>query len=141
MEVNGKKVVDATSPLRIKVTPRDAKLGANKDPGACAAARAAKREVPNCISARVHLGRVYIEEKNRWIRYKTPDSLRSEIIAFDRGGEFDPGEYELLPPSPADRLGARTRKNKDKDRTGANSGKRARKMHVTRGVRKRGANR
>lgn len=102
MEINGKRVVDATKPVKIKVTAHDTKVGANKNPSSCAAALAAKRDVPDCLSARVHIGRVYIEQKNRWVRYMTPDSLRSEIIAFDRGGSFNPDVYELKPPSPAE---------------------------------------
>src|ERR1700744_145028 len=102
MEINGKKVVDATKPLQIKITASDTRRGDNKNPSACAAALAAKR-LPACTGARVHLGRVYIEKPDRWVRYKTGDALRSEIIAFDRGGKFEPGEYEIRPPSPSDR--------------------------------------
>ncbi len=95
MEINGKKVVNATKKLKIHITPRDASEGASKNPSSCAAARAVKRDAPDCVSARVHIGRVYVETPTKWIRYKTPDSLRSEIIAFDRGGAFDPGDYLL----------------------------------------------
>lgn len=101
MEINGKKVVDATKRAKIHITQRDATDGANKNPSSCAAARAAKRDIPECISARVHIGRVYIETPKKWIRFQTPKSLRTEIIAFDRGGSFQPGDYELTPPSPA----------------------------------------
>ncbi len=95
MEINGKKVVDATKKLKIHITQRDAKIGDNKNPSGCAAALAVKRDASDCISARVHIGRVYVETPTKWIRYQTPDSLRSEIIAFDRGGTFDPGDYLL----------------------------------------------
>jgi hypothetical protein len=40
VEINGKKVVDATKPLHISISKNDAKMGKNKDPGGCAAARA-----------------------------------------------------------------------------------------------------
>jgi hypothetical protein len=98
MQINGKKVVDATRKARIVITDRDITEGDNKNPSGCAAARAAKRTLPHCISARVHIGRIYIEQEKRWLRYFTPDSLRSEIIAFDRGGRFQPGEYVLKTP-------------------------------------------
>jgi hypothetical protein len=100
MEINGKPVVDATRKLTINITRADTVKGANKDPGACAAARACIR-TPKTLSARVHLGRVYIEQKDKWLRFQTPGALRSEIIAFDRGGKFEPGEYKLVPVSPA----------------------------------------
>ncbi len=103
MEIAGKKVVDAKKSAKIHITPHDAKVGDNKNPSGCAAALAAKRDIEGCLSARVHIGRVYIEEPKRWVRYFTPDALRTEIIAFDRGGSFAPGEYELKPPSTYER--------------------------------------
>lgn len=101
MEINGKKVVDAKSKMKIHITKRDATEGDNKNPSGCAAARAARRDVPHCVSARVHIGRVYVEYKDKWVRYNTPKALRTEIVAFDKGGSFEPGEYFLNPPSPS----------------------------------------
>lgn len=100
MEINGKKVVDAKKPATIRITPKDVAAGDNKNPSSCAAARAAKHSIEDCISARVHIGRVYIEQKDRWVKYQTPQALRTEIIAFDKGGSFQPGEYTLkaIPP-------------------------------------------
>lgn len=148
MGINGKKVVDATRPLIIKVSKTDVVKGANKDPGACAAARAAKR-LPKCLAARVHLGRVYVERPDKWVRYKTGDALRGEIIAFDRGGKFEPGDYKIMPPSPSDRPGSpaykRSREQRARDLAATegrpNKFKKARKLHVVRGVRSHGANR
>lgn len=107
MEINGKPVVDARSPVVITITKRDCINGDTRDPGSCAAARALVREVPKCTKARVHLGRIYVEVGARWYRYKTPMSIRSEIIAFDRGAEFSPGEYKLSPLCPSEQAGAR----------------------------------
>lgn len=53
MEINGKRVVDATKPISIHITKRDTTDGDNKNPSSCAAARAVKRDVPECVSARV----------------------------------------------------------------------------------------
>jgi hypothetical protein len=103
MEINGKKVVNATKPLHLNITPRDVKFGDNKDPGGCAAARAILREVPDCTKARVHLGCTYVEEPKRWLRYKTPGALRTEIVSFDRGASFTPGPYTLRPLPPSHR--------------------------------------
>jgi hypothetical protein len=99
MEIAGKKVVDAKRSAKILITKRDVVAGDNKNPSSCAAALAAKRDVPECLSARVHIGRVYIEHKDKWVRYFTPEALRTEIVAFDRGGSFQPGEYVLRPPA------------------------------------------
>lgn len=137
MEINGKKVVDATKKAKIHITQADTVKGANKDPGACVAALAAKREIANCLSARVHVGRVYVEHKDKWVCYFTPDRLRTEIIAFDRGGSFSPGEYELQPPTASEseeaRRLSRSKAQREKDRaaidpTRPNHVKRARKL-------------
>lgn len=151
MEINGKKVVDATKKIKIHITKRDATDGANKNPSSCAAARAAKRDIPECISARVHIGRVYIETEKKWIRYFTPDSLRTEIIAFDRGGEFQPGEYELKAPTPAETEEGRknySRSETNRNKTGASPTKGPRKpliakiqRHNVTGIRPKGATR
>jgi len=141
MRINGKKVVDATKPLHISVSKWDASMGKLKDPGGCAAARAIIRTIADVKSARVHLGRTYIEYPDKWVRYKTPESLKVEIVSFDRGAvkEYAEGNYTLYAISPADRLGYRPKP------TGA-TGNRKRRPHIARinhqieGVRARGAN-
>ena len=144
MEIAGKKVVDAKKPLRISISKADAAKGKTKDPGACAAARAIVRTIADCKSARVHLGRTYIEFPDRWVRYKTPEGLKVEIVSFDRGSkaEYTEGEYTLYAPSPTDRIGTRTGRGV----RGSTSGKKkrahiARVIHQIEGVRASGANR
>lgn len=144
MEINGKKVVDATKPISIHITKRDTTDGANKDPGACAAARAVKRDVPECVNARVHIGRVYVETEKKWIRYETPDALRTEIIAFDRGGSFSPGDYKLQVPAKRERPSgpsgpSGTMKGANKKRRKVLVAKV--KRHEVSGIRPKGANR
>lgn len=142
MRINGKRVVDATKALRITVSKRDAATGKTKDPAKCAAANAIVRTLADVNSARVHLGRTYIEYADKWVRYKTPEALKLEIVSFDRGtkAQYAEGDYTLYAPSPADRLGARP---KDAGKT---AGKK-RRVHIARihhqveGVRARGANR
>lgn len=145
-EIAGKPVLNATKSVTLHISAADVKKGSVKDPGACAAALAAMREVPNCIKARIHLGRAYLQlTDGKWRRYKTPESLRGEVIAFDRGGKFEPGEYILRPMSPSD-LEPRREKNfvsSETNRRGAKNApsKSPRKFHVVRGVRQHGANR
>ena|SRR5882762_1769533 len=155
MEINGKKVVDATKAVTINITNRDVTDGDNKNPSGCAAARAAKRDIPSAINARVHIGRVYIEKPDKWVRFETPHALRTEIIAFDRGGSFEPGEYKLTPPSAtiAQRAAYRLRISRSGSNTSRNRGehpaKRPRKAlvvakvkrHEVTGIRPKGANR
>ncbi len=143
MEINGKKVVDATRPMKISISKQDAKLGKTKDPGSCAAARAIIRSVVDAKAARVHLGRTYIEYPDKWVRYRTPVALKLEIVSFDRGAEcsYTKGDFTLLAPTSTDRLGMRPKKPTGK------TGSRKRRSHIARvnhqieGVRPRGANR
>lgn len=144
MEINGKKVVDATKPIAIHITKRDTTGGDNKNPSSCAAALAVKRDIPECVNARVHIGRIYVETPKQWVRYNTPDALRTEIIAFDRGGSFAPGEYKLQVPEKRKASGSNTNRNTGKART--RPGKRAAlvarvKRHEVTGIRPKGANR
>ena len=90
-------IIDAKHPVVLHITKNDCKNADPKEPASCAAARTIKREL-KAIDCRVHLGRIYIRRnEGNWQRYKTPKALRTEIIAFDRGGAFEPGDYELLP--------------------------------------------
>ena len=147
MEINGKQVVNASKPVTINITPRDVANGDNKNPSSCAAARAAKHSIEECISARVHIGRVYIEQDKKWVRYNTPDALKQEIIAFDRGGTFQPGEYILRPVSEGETAEGRARKRGDKNRDRSSHTRNPRKLiakikrHEVTGIRPKGANR
>ena len=93
------KVVDARSALVIHITKTDVRKGALKDAKTCAAAQSICRQ-DGIEAAQVYIGRTYVKKAGKWIRYATPPSLRNEIIAFDRGGEFEPGDYTLNPVQP-----------------------------------------
>lgn len=97
MKIKGLPVRDASKKIRIVIAAQDAKFGENKDPGHCAVARACLRQVPHCSEARIHIGRTYLRFGDHWLRYATAPALRGQIITFDRGGKFDPGEYFLNP--------------------------------------------
>lgn len=106
MEIEGLPVVDAVTPLTFGVTQRDVDMGGVKAPEACAFALACKRK-RHSSDVRVYLSVTYIKSRNCWIRYLTPHSMRTEIVAFDRGGTFSPGTYTLMPPGTARAVGAR----------------------------------
>ena len=99
MKINGQEVLDAKKELVVRILSGDVRAGKIKDPHHCAAAESLMRSVPNCTSARVHLARTYLKIGKQWFRFETPHSLRSEVVAFDRGGMFRPGEYILKPIS------------------------------------------
>lgn len=146
MRIDGLKVVDAKKPMTLTITKKDVQVGNTKDPAACAAAQCLKR-MPEVEQARVHIGRTYLKMNGAWYRFKTSEALRTEIVAFDRGGTFEPGAYSIVPLSPAERekRGKRAGSNKpgardkgSKDRTPKKPRK---KYHTVTGVRAHGANR
>jgi len=135
MKIAGKKVVNATKPLKLVITKSDCTNGDVKDPGACAAALALRRQL-HVKKARVHLSRVYVERENHWERYLTPQSLKHEIISFDRGGSFEPGEYKLYAMQPSKSHGKQQGSNKSARKPKVKKVKIARiSRHVTTGVR------
>lgn len=151
MKINGKKVVDAKKPTTIHITPKDIAAGDNKNPSGCAAARAAEHSIEGCISARVHVGRVYIEQESQWVRYNTSNALRTEVVTFDRGGQFEPGAYTLRPISKYETTEGRktSGSNTNRNKVGNTVTKSARKTlrvakikrHKVTGIRPKGANR
>jgi hypothetical protein len=139
--IYGKPVVNGKRKVLLHISPADIKSGKSRIPGACAAAQALMRTIPNCVKARVHLGRTYImKDDEQWYRYKTPEALRTEIVALDRGGRFEPGDYELRPMSPSDLLPHKKREKVSRSETNRRGppnspSKHPRKLHVTKGVR------
>lgn len=131
MKIAGKTVVDAKRPLTLHITEADVRQGKEKTPSACAAARAAMREIPNAISARVHLAQTYVEFPRRWVRYGTPESLSRKITAFDLGGKFEPGDHTLRMPYGSKKLGRNYKEGQGKK---TNTRNHRRPIHLT-GVR------
>lgn len=96
--IDGLPVFNAKKPIKLKITKRDIGIADPKKPDHCAAAVACKREL-HAKEVRVHLGRIYVRTNNtNWQRYSVPRNMRTEIIAFDRGGSFEPGEFMLGAP-------------------------------------------
>jgi hypothetical protein len=130
-EIDGKPVFDAKKPLILTVNRNDVAKADAKEPADCAVARACRREL-HAKEVRVHLGRVYVRlNEGNWTRYITPKAMRSEIIAFDRGGAFEPGEFRLAAPEPSKALGKRRGGSKPFKR----SGKKRTAPHVVTNVR------
>ena len=94
VKINGLPVRNGKQSISIMVTPQDIKRAVVKDPTNCVAALACRREL-GCTEARIHVGRAYLRYNNHWDRYLTTPNLRAELIAFDRGAKFTPGEYVL----------------------------------------------
>lgn len=103
----GLPLVDASGDMEICVTKQDVSMSKKNDPANCAAANAIKRTIKT--EAEVHISRVYVKHKNRWVRFMTPESVSREITSFDRSAIFEPGTYVLKAPTKSNRLGAHTR--------------------------------
>lgn len=114
----GLPVVDAGKDIKLSVTPADIRGSSKKNPGQCAAARTLSRELET--EARVFLTRTYIKDKKAktWVRYLTPASISREIVSFDRGSQFEPGEYVIKAPSAGQRLGYDRGPSSEDQRTG-----------------------
>jgi hypothetical protein len=97
-----KPIINAKRSITLHISPSDCRRGKPGDPTGCAAALAALRE-DGVLSARVHVGRFYVETEDYWLRFQTPQCLRAEIVAIDRGGVFSPGDYHIVPVSPSKR--------------------------------------
>ncbi len=132
--IDGMPVIDAKQSTTLHITKQDIARGDRKRPDKCAAALAIVREM-HAIEARVHLSRIYIRtNKGNWQRYVAPRSLRSEVVAFDRGGQFEEGAHYLHAPQPSIRLGAK-RARYDAPGKWKKGKKRRQPPHVTRNVR------
>lgn len=137
MKISGRDVVDATEPIQVTINKRDITLGKKKNAHGCAAAIALCRE-HHADEAVVHFSRAYVRRGNTWYRYRVPQMLRSEVVAFDRGGEFQPGDYLLKAIEPAHKLNSRKRRNSSKGGSTPKTGNRPRgPYHVVSGTRGR----
>jgi hypothetical protein len=141
MKIQGTQVKDATKPIILTITKDDVRSGAKKNSNSCAAANALCRQ-EGCEAAKVHMARAYIKKGKTWYRFAVPAPLRNEVLAFDRGGTFEPGEYILTPVQPSIRLGKPHSSTPDlrtyAERKGKPSkNKRKRAYHVVSGVRAR----
>jgi len=138
MKIDGLPVVDAKAPILLSISAADIRRGHGRDPDSCAAAVACMRQL-DCRAAKVHMGRIYVLNGKKWYRYQTPQSIRSEVIAFDRRDSFKPGVYKLNPPA-ASKVASRGKQNGTKTGQSRHGGQRKYKRaapHFVEGVRGR----
>lgn len=133
LEIEGKPVVDAKQSMVLHITEKDVKAGKRKTPGQCAAAQACMRQL-KATKAYVHLSRVYIEAGDHWTRFTTSQSLRTEIVSFDRGHKFEQGAFTLAVPYHTIKIGAKRKLPRNKTGTHPQRGNR-KKRAVIAGVR------
>ena len=115
LEIDGLPVKDAKKSIRLEIMREDIANARKKDSNCCAVAKACTRGL-NVKAVKVHLTRLYLNTDGKcFTRYIVSGAMRSEIIAFDRGGRFQPGMYNLAVPDKTKLLGyAKARKSKVK---------------------------
>ena len=98
-----KEVHDAEDALELTVLPKDISHSKSREHDACAIARACKRAM-HLTGALIARSRAYLIKGNVATRYVLSQSAIRELVAFDRGGKFTPGTYDLLMVPETDRL-------------------------------------
>jgi len=110
IEMDGLPVLDAKKSLRLEVLREDIRVATKKAPNSCAVAKACARAM-GVKAVKVHVSRLYLNMDDKsWTRYVVSGAMRSEIIAYDRGGKFMPGMYNLMAPPKCKRLGVKQKK-------------------------------
>lgn len=134
-KIDGIPVKDALRAITLEIDRKDISSADRKKPETCVAAAACHAHLGKVKDVRVHLSRIFIlrEKAEFWERYETPKALRAEIIAFDRGGRFMPGTFELRPPVSYRRKGGAKKTAGDRGKAASNRAKALR--HMTIGVR------
>ncbi len=125
------KVRDAKQPLIIEVTKADAASRAAKSHVACALAVACKRRF-HMEGVVISRSTAYLVKRNLALRFLLPNTLRSEIVAFDRGAQFSPGIYHLSAVPESRRLGRRQGTDTTKGQHGKGP---SRFRHITNDIR------
>lgn len=117
-------ILDAKKSIKLIVTAKTVAGSNPKKPDTCALAQACLAR-PGVKEVRIHLSRAYVRSNDlNWQRYFVSPQLRTEIVAFDRGGKFAPGEYTLSKIRSSKTLGKRTGSKKLKHETYAERKKR-----------------
>lgn len=103
-------VFDSKKDVEIEVTGRDSKSSNSKSPNSCALATACERSFDGAI---VSMSVAYLIKGNEAFRYVVPARISREIVSFDRHQDFAPGNYRLLAPSDAKKMGPRRHYRKE----------------------------
>jgi hypothetical protein len=98
------EVVDAGRPRIIEVEDVDLKSANVKNHKSCAMAVACKRKL-ELDGVIISTTTAYLIKGKKATRYAVGEAVSREITSFDRGAQFAPGTYRLIPYSPSRRLG------------------------------------
>lgn len=112
--LEGFPVVDAIAELHFKISKTDKRGARPLDPQKCVLFKAIKRQF-KADGVRAYRSKLYVLKEKKWVRFNVPNMLRTQIVAYDQGAQFEEGAYRLDPPTPADVLGARDKYNRTND--------------------------
>jgi hypothetical protein len=98
------EVADGDKAINVEVTKADSNSAAVRNKEGCAMAVACKRKT-KADGVLVARSVAYIIKGKTATRYDVPQSVQKEIVSFDREAGFAPGNYQLVPTSPANRFG------------------------------------
>jgi hypothetical protein len=129
---NVTSAVDAAKAVEVSVSKKDCADAKRLNPTECALARAARREL-HVDGVIIGMSSSYVIRGNTAVRYHTPESVQREIVSFDRHQDFAPGDYYLLPKSPATRF--ENMREREKGRKGGKDKTAKRKVHMSARVR------
>lgn len=93
------QVIHATKPVLVDVRARDCEEGKSYQTDECALAKAAKRQF-KADGVAIRLSDSFVIKGKTAIRFSTPDTVKRELVSFDRHKDFAPGSYRLSPARP-----------------------------------------
>lgn len=93
----GLQMADARDPLKLEVTAADISRAEKKSPGNCGFAQACRRQY-RADAAYFFRTTAWVQFGRTMLRYMLPMSMQKELLAFDRNGTMEPGEYQLGRP-------------------------------------------
>lgn len=122
-----KPIRDATEPLTIEITRDDMRDAVRNDNRKCVYAKACERRFGrDLLGVEVNKTVLRLEFADEIVRYRTRESVVRELVAFDRGGECEPGIYEFAVPTKR-----RRGKKAKRPNTRPNRPEKATLVHVT----------
>jgi len=110
-------IEDAAECVEIEVTKQDDKIAKKKDHKTCAMAVACKRKL-GLDGVLISINTAYLVKGTKARRYHLPQSVAREVVSFDRGAGFAPGQYQLSKVPKSLRLGTKQRNKTGRGRTG-----------------------
>jgi hypothetical protein len=130
-----KTVTDADDDLLVNVTEKDYKTSVKKNHGECAMATAVKRQ-ESAASVIISASIAYVIKGTHATRYKVPEAVSKEVVSFDRGASFEPGDYKLKAMPKSGRLGTYRGKDTREDNSRPKTGGAAKRfIHHTANIR------